>query len=229
MILPAIVDGALGNPDWQVFAASSVITLFLGICLILGNRMDTFSFTIHQAFLLTTTSWLVIVCFAALPFMFSNLDMSLTDSFFEAMSGITTTGSTVITDLNNAPPGILLWRALLQWLGGIGIIVMAVAILPVLQIGGMQLFRMESSDRSEKVMPRVAQIASGIGFIYLGLTAICAFSLWAAGYSGFDAIAHAMTTIATGGFSTSDGSIGGFGNEYAEVIITIFMILGGLP
>ena len=145
------------------------------------------------------------------------------------MSGITTTGSTVIKGLDEAPAGILLWRALLQWLGGIGIIVMAVAIMPMLQIGGMQLFRMESSDRSEKVMPRVRQISTAIGLVYLALTAICAAALGLAGLSGFDAIAHAMTTIATGGFSTRDGSIGHFANPLAESIIVVFMILGSLP
>ena len=229
MILPAVVDGALGHPDWQVFAASSVITLFLGICLILGNRMDTFTFTIHQAFLLTTMSWLVIVCFAALPFMFSNLELSITDSFFEAMSGITTTGSSVITYLNEAPPGILLWRALLQWFGGIGIIVMAIAILPFLRVGGMQLFHMESSDTSEKVLPRAAQIAGAIGGIYVVLTLICATALWFFGMSPFDAIAHAMTTIATGGFSTVNGSVGEFENSSIDYTITLFMIMGSLP
>ncbi|MEE1562829.1 MAG: potassium transporter TrkG, partial [Alphaproteobacteria bacterium] len=210
MCLPAIADGAVDNPDWQVFAASALITLSLGICLILGNRSDDFRFTIHQAFLLTTLSWLVIALFGSLPFMFSNLDLSFTDAFFEAMSGITTTGSTVITGLDFAPPGILLWRALLQWLGGIGIIVMAIAVLPMLRVGGMQLFHMESSDTSDKVMPRAAQIASGIGLIYVSLTLICGGALWLSGMSGFQAIAHAMTTIATGGFSTSDDSVGHF-------------------
>jgi trk system potassium uptake protein TrkH len=197
--------------------------------MILTTRSPMRRMNIRQAFILTTGSWLVLTVFSALPFAFSDLGLSYTDAFFEAMSGITTTGSTVITGLDSAPAGILLWRALLQWLGGIGIIVMAIAILPMLRIGGMQLFRMESSDHSEKAMPRVTQVASGIGFIYLALTAICAAALWAVGFDGFDAIAHAMTTIATGGFSTSDGSIGGFGNAPAELIITLFMIVGGLP
>ncbi|MDP6573285.1 MAG: TrkH family potassium uptake protein [Rhodospirillales bacterium] len=229
MCLPAIADGAVDNPDWQVFAASALITLSLGICLILGNRSDDFRFTIHQAFLLTTLSWLVIALFGSLPFMFSNLDLSFTDAFFEAMSGITTTGSTVITGLDFAPPGILLWRALLQWLGGIGIIVMAIAVLPMLRVGGMQLFHMESSDTSDKVMPRAAQIASGIGLIYVSLTLICGGALWLSGMSGFQAIAHAMTTIATGGFSTSDDSVGHFNSATIDAIITCFMILGSMP
>ena len=229
MWAPMIADVVVDHPDWKVFAGSSALSLFVGVTLILTNRSPITRFSIRQAFILTTLSWLVLTMFAALPFAFANLGLSYTDAFFEAMSGITTTGSTVITDLDSAAYGILLWRALLQWLGGIGIIVMAVAIMPMLHIGGMQLFRMESSDRSEKVMPRVTQIASGVGFIYLTLTAICAAALWGAGFDGFDAVAHAMTTIATGGFSTSDYSVGGFGNPTAEIIITLFMIIGGLP
>jgi trk system potassium uptake protein TrkH len=229
MCLPAIVDAATGNPDWVVFAVSSLTTLFIGVGLVLTTRVGRFQIGIHQAFLLTTLSWVVIAIFGALPLAFSDLNLSATDAFFEAMSGITTTGSTVIVGLDHAPPGILLWRALLQWLGGVGIIVMAVAILPMLQVGGMQLFRMESSDTTEKVLPRVAQIASGVGIIYVALTAICATALWFAGMTGLEAVGHAMTTIATGGFSTSDGSVGHFDSAQIDAIVTAFMILGSLP
>ncbi|MEK9678988.1 MAG: potassium transporter TrkG, partial [Rhodospirillaceae bacterium] len=159
MIIPALVDLVAGNHDWQVFAVSSGLTLFIGVSLALTSRSGKARLSVRQAFIITTLSWLVLTIFASLPFAFSVLDMSVTDAFFEAMSGITTTGATVLTDLQNVPPGILLWRALLQWLGGIGIIVMALAILPVLRVGGMQLFRMESSDPSEKAMPRAAQVA----------------------------------------------------------------------
>ena len=229
MLIPAAVDAAVGNPDWQVFTASAAVTLFIGVSLILTNRARGRALSVRQAFVLTTVAWIVIPAFAALPFMFSDLDRTYTDAFFEAMSGITTTGSTVIFGLDYAPPGIKLWRALLQWLGGIGIIVMAVAVLPMLQVGGMQLFRMESSDRSEKVMPRATEIASGIGLVYLILSIVCAGAYWIAGMTGFEAIAHAMTTIATGGFSTSDDSIGFFGSPYIEWIAIVFMILGGMP
>ena len=229
MCAPLVVDAAAGHDEWRVFAGSAALTAFIGVTMILTTRSTTRRINIRQAFILTTGSWLVLTTFSALPFAFSGLGLSFTDSFFEAMSGVTTTGSTVISGLDAAPGGILLWRALLQWLGGIGIIVMAIAILPMLKIGGMQLFRMESSDHSEKVMPRVTQVASGIGFVYLALTAICAVALWAVGFDGFDAVAHAMTTIATGGFSTSDGSIAGFDNPAAELIVTLFMIVGGLP
>jgi trk system potassium uptake protein TrkH len=230
MVVPAVADFAAGQTgDATVFAASAAITLFVGVGLVLTNRLDRFEFRIHEAFVLTTLSWVAIAAFAALPLAFSTLDLSLTDAFFEAMSGITTTGSTVIVGLDRAPPGLLLWRALLQWLGGIGIIVMAIAVLPVLRVGGMQLFRMESSEAGEKVLPRTAQIATGIGVIYLLLTAICATALWFSGMTGFEAVAHAMTTIATGGFSTSDASVGHFDSALIDAIVTSFMILGGLP
>ncbi len=229
MCAPMVADLVVGHPDWQVFAGAAGLTAFIGITLILTTRSPPERMSVRQAFVLTTLSWLSLTFFASLPFAFADLELSFTDAFFESMSGLTTTGSTVITNLDNAPSGILLWRAILQWLGGIGIIVMSVAILPMLRIGGMQLFRTESSDSSEKVLPRVAQIASGVGFVYLALTAMCAALLWAVGLKGFDAIAHAMTTVATGGFSTLDASVGGFLNPSAEVIITFFMLTGSLP
>ncbi len=148
---------------------------------------------------------------------------------FESVSGITTTGATVIVGLDVAPPGILLWRAILHWLGGIGFIVMAVAILPMLRVGGMQLVRTESSDLSEKILPRAAQVASAIGLIYLGLTVICAVSFYVAGMTIFDAAAHAMATLSTGGYSTRDASIGAFASPPIEAVAIVFMILGSLP
>ena len=229
MLVPALLDARVGHPDWQVFLAAAFLTGFVGaglsiICWGSGGELH-----LRQAFVLTTSIWVVTPTFAALPFAFSDLDLSYTDAFFEAMSGITTTGSTVISGLENAPPGILIWRALLQWMGGIGIIVTAVAILPLLQVGGMQLFRMESSDASEKVLPRTAQIAGTISIIYLSLSLFCALVYWAAGMPPFDAAAHAMTTIATGGFSTSDASIGVYDSALIDYTATAFMIIGSLP
>ncbi len=229
MTVPAVADAAVGNPDWQVFTVSAGLTLFIGGGLILTNRAETFRITTREAFLLTTASWLVVALFGALPFAFSNLNLSFTDAFFEAMSGVTTTGSTVITGLDTAPPGILLWRALLQWLGGIGIIVMALAVLPMLQVGGMQLFYTEWRDTTEKALPRAAQIAAGIGIIYLALTLVCAALLWAFGMTGFEGIVHAMTTLATGGYSTSDASVAHFDSAAIDWTITVFMMLGGIP
>ncbi len=230
MVLPAIADMAADNPDWRVFLMAAAVTLFFGAALAFANRGRGFTnLTTRQAFLLTTLSWTIVPVFAALPLVFSELRLSYTDAFFEAMSGLTTTGSTVIVGLDTAPPGVLLWRALLQWLGGIGIIAMAVAILPMLRVGGMQLFRAESSDRGEKILPRARQIGAAIGGVYLMLTLIWLGALWAAGMSGFDALAHAMTTIATGGFSTHDGSIGRFDSAAIEWIVIGGMLVGGIP
>lgn len=230
MCLPAIADLVISNNDWQVFAVSAGFTGFVGGLFIFSSaRRGKRGINVRQAFLLTSLAWIIIPAFGALPMIFADLNLTYTDAFFEAMSGITTTGSTVIVGLDNVQPGILLWRALLQWLGGIGIIGMAIAIMPLLQVGGMQLFRMESSDKSEKIMPRAAQLIAYIGFIYLFLTVLCALLYWVAGMSGFDAIAHAMTTIATGGFSTHDLSIGYFENKGLELIAIVFMLLGSLP
>ena len=229
MLIPVFADLVVNHPDWEVFAVASGVTLFIGVSLSLTSRAGGASLTVRQAFILTTLSWVVLTAFASLPFAFSQLNLSFTDAFFEAMSGITTTGSTIIIDLDIAPPGILLWRSLLQWLGGIGIIVMALAVMPLLRVGGMQLFRMESSDLSEKALPRAAQVAAAISVIYVCLTMIWAALLWFAGMTGFDAISHSMTTIATGGFSTHNNSIGQFNSVLIDYIITVGMIIGSLP
>ena len=229
MVVPALVDGAFGSPDWQAFAAAAALTLFVGIAFMLLSRGGWTSIPVRDGFVLTTAAWVLSAAFGALPFLLSDLDLSYTDAFFEAMSGITTTGSTVLSGLDEAPRGILLWRSLLQWLGGIGFIVMAIAVLPILQVGGMHLFRTEFADPSGKVLPRVGQLATGIGSIYLGATIACMIAMWMAGMSAFEATAHAMTTIATGGFSTSDQSVGHFASAPIEWIATVFMIVGSLP
>ena len=229
MFVPALVDLAVGNPDWRVFLAGAFFTLFIGGTLVLMNRTGRVDLTVRQTFLLTTLAWLVMAAFAALPFSFAELELDYADAFFEAMSGLTTTGSTVIVGLDYAPPGILLWRALLQWQGGIGIIVMAIAVLPMLRVGGMQLFRTESSEMSEKVLPRATQISAVIAIIYVTLTAAAATAYWIAGMTLFEAICHAMTTIATAGFSTSDASLGHFGSTAIEWIATAFMVIGSIP
>lgn len=228
MVLPMLADFYFGYDDWRVFFVCIVITAFFGGSLILSNSGQNFDMNLRQAFLLTTMSWLVLVVFAALPFKLSKLDMSFTDAFFEAMSGITTTGATVITGLDKAPAGILLWRAILQWLGGIGIIVMALSVLPFLKVGGMQLFRTESSE-NEKAAPRAAQLASSIALLYVALTGICAIFYMMTGLQTFDAVAHAMTTIATGGFSTFDSSFAHYDQAWTELVAITFMILGGMP
>ncbi|HEX6113013.1 MAG TPA: TrkH family potassium uptake protein [Geminicoccaceae bacterium] len=225
-----VADMAAGHPDWQVFMAAGAVTLFVGVTLVLMNQgYGNAALTGRQAFLLTTSVWVVVGFFAALPLAFSELNLTFADAVFESISGITTTGSTVIVGLDVAPPGILLWRSILQWLGGMGFIVMGVAILPMLRVGGMQLVRTESSDLSEKILPRAAQVASAIGLIYFGLTFTCATLYYLAGMTPFEAAAHAMTTLATGGYSTRDASIGAFDSPAIEVVAIVFMCLGGLP
>lgn len=230
MVIPALVDALTGHEDWQVFAASALVTLFAGVSLMLTTQgTRTVSLNLRQAFLLTTLLWLVVALFGALPFAFSDLKLSYTDAFFEAMSGVTTTGSTVIVGLDTAPPGLLLWRALLQWLGGIGIIVIAMGILPMLSVGGMQLFKTEAFDTPEKALPRTAKLAGGLAMLYAGITLIWTFMLYFAGMSGFDALAHAMTTIATGGYSTKDASVGHYDSALIDYIVTAGMLAGSLP
>ena len=184
---------------------------------------------LQQAFLLTALSWLTIAIFGSLPFIFSNLELSITDSFFESMSGITTTGSTIISNLQEAPRSILLWRAMLQWLGGIGIIVMAITLMPIMNVGGMQLFKISSNDSSEKLLPKSKEVALRLIYVYLTLTTFCALTYRIFGMSIFDSITHSMTTIATGGFSNYNESIGHFNSISIEISSMIFIILGSLP
>jgi trk system potassium uptake protein TrkH len=228
MVIPAIVDIAVGHPDWQVFLVAACVTLFVGVSMMLTTRASLRRFSVRQAFLMTNLAWLVVVIFGSLPFQFSELELDPVDAFFESMSGVTTTGATVIVGLDFAPPGILLWRAILQWLGGIGIIVMAVAVLPMLQVGGMQLFRIEAFD-ADKVLPRAAQIAGGIAIVYVFLTGVGTLVLWSLGMSGFDAVAHTMTSIATGGFSNYDASIAHFDNAGIDWAMSVIMLLGSVP
>tara|TARA_B100001250_G_scaffold358199_1_gene334337 strand:- start:1768 stop:3153 length:1386 start_codon:yes stop_codon:yes gene_type:complete len=228
MFIPFFVQWIYGEKN-STFLSSSAITIFIGILFVLTNIQENKKLNLQQAFLLTTLSWLSIAIFGCLPFILSDLNLSFVDSFFESMSGITTTGSTIITDLNNAPKDILIWRAILQWLGGIGVIVMAITILPLLNIGGMQLFRMESSDTAEKILPRTREVTLIISSIYLVLTLFCGISYNLSGMNIFDSTTHAMTTIATGGFSNYSNSIGYFENPKIEIVSIIFIILGSIP
>ena len=229
MMIPALYDLTVGHAAWLIFAVSSLISLFFGVFLAFANRGRTESFSIKQAFLLTNVLGLSLTAFGALPFAWSGLNISYTDAFFESMSGITTTGATIFTELDKAPPGILLWRALLQWLGGLGIIVMAISLLPILQVGGMQLFRVEGFETDGKFMPRATQIAGSLSGLYLAITTICAVTYYLAGMSVFDAVVHSMTTIATGGFSSHDASIAYFSSPLIEAVSILFMIAGSLP
>jgi len=211
------------------FLSSSFVTILIGVLFVLANLEKEYQLNLKQTFLFSTFAWVSIAMFGSLPFILSDINFSLSDAFFESMSGITTTGSTVVENLDTSPKSILLWRAIMQWLGGVGIIVMAITVLPLLKVGGMQLFKIESSDKPEKILPRTTQVAFIIISTYLVLTFCCAFFYKILGMNLFDSIAHAMTTIATGGFSTHNDSIGYFNNSNIEIIATIFIILGSLP
>lgn len=216
--------------DTQVFFYSMLFTLFSGGVMVALGSLAPFNLRGRQIFLLTSLGWIVLSFFSSFPLLFGSTQLSVADAMFETVSGLTTTGSTVLSGLDSMSHGILLWRAILQWLGGIGIIVMGMAILPFLQVGGMRLFQSESSDWSEKAMPRSGTIAKAIGKVYLGLTTLCILSYWLAGMSGFDALVHGLTTSATGGFANYDASMGHFADTPSILWITIlFMFLGALP
>ena len=211
------------------FITSSAITLVFGVLFVLSNLDYEKKINLKQAFLLTTLSWLTIAIFGSLPFYFSDLNISFTDSFFESMSGLTTTGSTIISNLELAPKSVLLWRALLQWLGGIGIIVMAITLMPIMNIGGMLLFKVLNTDSSEEILPSSKEISLKLILIYFVLTFLCALAYKIFGMGNFDSLTHSMTTIATGGFSNYNESIGHFNNVKIEITAMLFIILGSLP
>ena len=228
MIIPVIAQLIYQEFD-SSFVGSSIITIIFGILFFLSNLDHDKKLNLPQAFLLTGLSWLSIAIFGSLPFIFSNLSLSITDSFFESMSGITTTGSTIIQNLEIAPKSILLWRAILQWLGGIGIIVMAITLMPIMNVGGMQLFKISSNDTAEKILPKSKQISIRLLIIYSILTLICALFYKLFGMNFFDSLTHSMTTIATGGFSNYNQSIGHFDSFLIEMTSMIFIILGSIP
>ena len=228
MAIPILLQLVLGEID-SSFITSSVITLVFGILFVLSNLDYNKKINLQQAFLLTTLSWLTVAIFGALPFYFSNLNLSFTDSFFESMSGLTTTGSTIITNLEITPKSILLWRALLQWLGGIGIILMAITLMPIMNIGGMLLFKVLNTDSSDEILPSSKEISLKLILIYFVLTLLCATAYKIFGMSLFDSLTHSMTTIATGGFSNYNDSIGYFDNVKVEITAMLFIILGSLP
>ena len=228
MLIPIIVQFLYNEIDSSFFGAS-IITIIFGTLFFLSNLDHEKKLNLQQAFLLTALSWLSIAIFGSLPFVFSNLDFSFTNAFFESMSGITTTGSTIISNLEDMPKSILLWRAILQWLGGIGIIVMAITLMPIMNVGGMQLFKVSNNDSSEKILPKSKEIALRLIYIYSILTALCGMTYYFFGMNSFDSLTHSMTTIATGGFSNYNESIGYFDNISIEIVSMIFIILGSLP
>jgi trk system potassium uptake protein TrkH len=228
MLIPIFVQFFFNEIDSSFFGAS-IITIIFGTLFFLSNLDHDKKLNLQQAFLLTALSWLSIAIFGSLPLIFSEVNFSFTNAFFESMSGITTTGSTIIPNLEEMPKAILLWRAILQWLGGIGIIVMAITLMPIMNVGGMQLFKISNSDSSEKILPKSKEIALRLIYIYSGLTTLCAISYKILGMNTFDSITHSMTTIATGGFSNYNESIGFFNSFSIEISAMIFIILGSLP
>jgi len=236
MLIPMLADLLSSDPshraDWAAFATGAIISVFAGggATAASWGRMESIS--VREGFLLTALSWFFLVVFAAIPLALGGLELSYVDAFFEAMSGLTTTGSTVVAGLDDAPPGALLWRSMLQWFGGVGVVIMAFAVLPALKVGGMQLFRNEAWDTSEKFIANAVQYSLGLSAIYIFFTTLCFLLLWAFGMSAFDAVNHALTTLSTGGFSTRDASIGAFltvGRAPLDLIVTVFMIIGSLP
>ena len=228
MFIPIILQFVYSEIDSSFFGAS-IVTIIFGTLFFLSNLDHDKQLTLQQAFLLTALSWLSIAIFGSLPFIFSDLNFSFTNAFFESMSGITTTGSTIISNLNEMPKSILLWRAILQWLGGIGIIIMAITLMPIMNVGGMQLFKISNNDSSEKILPKSKEIALRLIYIYTALTLLCGLTYKIFGMNYFDSLTHSMTTIATGGFSNYNESIGFFNSVSIEISAMIFIILGSLP
>ena len=228
MIIPVFVQIIYSEMD-SSFIGAAIVTIIFGTLFFLSNLDHDKKLNLQQAFLLTALSWLSIAIFGSFPFIFSTINFSVTDSFFESMSGITTTGSTIINNLEEMPKAILLWRAILQWLGGIGIIVMAITLMPIMNVGGMQLFKISNNDSSEKILPKSKEIALRLIYIYSTLTLLCTFFYKIFGMNYFDSLTHSMTTIATGGFSNYNDSIGYFDSAYIESVSIVFIILGSLP
>lgn len=228
MLVPMSVDFADGHSSWLVFAVSALVTLFIGVLMVLfAYDRRPVRAGLREAFLLTTLCWTMVSAFAAMPFL--GLGLPIADAYFESVSALTTTGATVITNLDGQPRGILLWRALLQGIGGLGIIVVAILILPFLRIGGMQLFQTESSDRSEKVVPRTQQLVASICGVFVTLLLACMIAFMLLGMTPFDAICHALSTVATGGFSTHDQSFAFFLSPALHWAAIFFMVCGALP
>lgn len=226
MLIPAGLDLYYHN-DWSIFVSASVVAMFIGFSLFLSNRGKIQELSIRQAYLLTAISWSAVGGLASLPFIFYG--MNITDAIFEGFSGITTTGAGIVADIEKLPQSILLWRAVLNGLGGVGIVIFATALLPFLGIGGMQLFQRENSDVNEKFMPKISYMAKRIILVYLTLIALCFLALKVSGMGWFDAFCHSLSTISTSGTSTRNTSIAAYNSAAIEWILIIFMFLGACP
>jgi trk system potassium uptake protein len=228
MLPPMIVDMIDGADDWKGFLVAFFLAGSISAAVVLANRGEMEPFSARMGFLLINVLWMSTSLVSALPFIFGENGINLTDAVFEAVSGLTTTGSTVLTGLDQMSRGLLLWRSILQWLGGIGVVAMGLLLLPFLRIGGMQFFRMESSERADKPVARVQIFAAYLVTIYVFLTLVCMVCYAAGGMTWFDALNHAMTTLATGGYSTHDTSFAQYGNTVI-ITATIFMLVGAMP
>lgn len=229
MLIPAVCDIYWTKSDWSAFLSSAIICLFVGLSLFLANRMTIKKISLQQGYLITVFGWLSLTFLGTLPFIISGSIPEFADAIFETMSGLSTTGATILPNIEIMPKAILLWRSMLNCLGGIGIVMFAVAMLPFLGIGGMQIFQRENSDIDDKFMPKFNYIAKRIMIVYTLLVTACALSLFFAGMGWFDAVNHAMAAIATGGLSTKNASIAYFDSVQIELVLSLFMILGALP
>jgi trk system potassium uptake protein TrkH len=229
MILPALVDLSQGNKDFRAFIGAAAIAVFAGMVLILGNRHANLEIGSRESILAVLLTWVGATAFGALPFILATQPHGITDSLFETISGLTATGSSVFTGLDTAPAGILLWRFILIWLGGFGLVTFATLALPYLRVGGLQLFMLDLSARPGKFVPKTTQVVAQIGLVYVALTAACGTCFYLAGMSGFDAMGHAMSAVATGGFSSHDAGIGYFKSPAIEWIATGFMVASAMP
>jgi len=228
-LIPAFVEYSISSAEASNFFLNAIFCIFFGSCLILSNKSFDRQIHIRDAFIMTSVSWIMLSIFAALPFYTSNMQISFTDAFFESMSGVTTTGSTILPRIEGLSYGVLLWRSMTQWIGGIGLVIFVIILLPTLRVGGMQLFQTESSDTSDKYIPKSGDIMQHLLIVYIGLTVLCGLSYYLEGMTMFDAINHALTTIPTGGYSTHDASFGYFQSIPMQLTATIFMFLGGVP
>lgn len=229
MLVPLALSITYNSDNQLAFFSSATITSLVGIGFLLIGKKSRLDFMQpRQVFLITTSAWTGVSLFSALPFMLSANPLGLADSVFEAVSGVTTTGSTVMS-VDGLPKDILLWRSMLNWIGGVGIIGMAIAVLPFLRVGGMRLFKTESSDWSDKAMPRAQSLMAMIIYSYIALSIICCLAFWLAGMDLFNAVNHAMASVSTGGFSTSDSSFAQFDNLLIHWIAIVFMLAGAFP
>ena len=229
LFIPLITEIVYKTENWQSYTVPILLYLIVGGSLVITNRNVEINISLKEAFIMTISSWLLLAVLCAVPFIYTESNLNIVDALFESMSGITTTGATIINDVESLPKGILIWRALLQWLGGIGIVVIALFILPFLRIGGMQLFHLEGDDPYDKFLPKISSVISKIFIIYLILTFVLICLYFLSGMNFFDSLAHSFTTISTGGFSTHNNSFAYFQNNKILIVAIIFMILGSFP